>query len=304
MLIFKRVDMGTFAVQLSQRAHVCRALFREKYKLYKFGVYANSHYEIMGDSAPDDDLESDIFAFADHSQSDSTMEVEVDAAGFQLPKRRRPGRPPKKGFEDSIPKKIRMQPPGVSQLPMPSSSSLQSHQHHTTRSSHSQTQVPSISLISNSQSNQNKTLNNNKSHNVLNNSSKMKSILHKTFNHVSYFNTTQPNTTRTQMADIWAQVSTNSDDIILKNASGFVLKSNEEISTLNIKLTSLQQKNIISNYSVKASNTNYIPRSERINNSFSVIIANVESDITDEIMLNHLKNNDYNIRMSDESTAV
>ena len=141
--------------------------------------------------------------------------------------------------------------------------------------------------------------------NLSNFSTKTKSLLYTKLKYIAYL--TSNSTSRIQLAEHWEKNNPNTSDIIIKTSKGFIIKSNTNPEDFKIQLNSLVNDKIIENFSVSDTNAKQtLPNpslNSTANQSFSVVIATVEPEISDEVMINHLKLSNYTIRFCKRITS-
>lgn len=129
-------------------------------------------------------------------------------------------------------------------------------------------------------------------------SRRMHDITHQKYA-LTYQIKSQESTTRLQLALAWSKLNPQGTDEILKLQKGFLLKTNLPQQQADSHLMSLIATKTILNYSTLDGNyraplnTSSTPNYEP---SYSVVISQMESEITDEEISNHLNNQDLQHR--------
>lgn len=121
-------------------------------------------------------------------------------------------------------------------------------------------------------------------------------LQHPTF--LCTFTVTAPSTlTRIQLALKWEEINHNNRDIIIKQESKFLIKTNDENTTKKL-LNILQQQKVINSFSLYTAKPTQVQTnsSRSFTPSYSVIATGVELDISDEMFLQHLEKRQLKIR--------
>lgn len=134
----------------------------------------------------------------------------------------------------------------------------------------------------NSRQQNNSTKNFNKNY-----SAKMNEIRNMEYKNLFYINTQNTDVDRIQMAKIWNTKFPNSRDVILKTKLGFILKSNSEKSTIEKGLKELIEEGKIIKYKETLNQRTPKERKEP-QQTYSVVIASVETNIKEEDISQHL----------------
>lgn len=129
-------------------------------------------------------------------------------------------------------------------------------------------------------------------------------LKHPTF--LCTFTVTAPSTlTRVQLAIKWEEINCSSKDIIIKQESNFLIKTNDENNTRK-SLNLLQQQEIINSFSLctpKSTQQFQTNSSRRFTPSYSVVATGVDLDISDEMFLHHLEKMQLKIRFCKRITS-
>lgn len=102
--------------------------------------------------------------------------------------------------------------------------------------------------------------------------------------------TAPPSLTRVQLALKWEEIKPDSKDIIIKQESNFLIKTNDEYNTTKT-LNSLQQQKTITSFKAYTPKTTLPTQANTqrpFTPSYSVVATGVDLDITDEMFLHHL----------------
>lgn len=108
---------------------------------------------------------------------------------------------------------------------------------------------------------------------------------------LAFYVTSPPTLTRVQLAVKWEEINKSNKDIIIKQESNFLIKTNDEETTTK-SLELLKQRGIITSFKVQKSNNTSSPTTttnRNITPSYSAVATGVDLDITDEMFSDHLK---------------
>lgn len=121
-------------------------------------------------------------------------------------------------------------------------------------------------------------------------SAKMNKIINKKFAHLFYLNT-EEEMTRIEMAESWTRVSKKSEDIIIKTAKGFLLKTDTAKDNIITLLERLVAQGIISSFNETKDRTHLKEKTNDREASYVCVIASVEAVIDDASISQHLTAN-------------
>ena len=160
-----------------------------------------------------------------------------------------------------------------------------SHQPQPTRANQLESQAPYTSRNASKQNFNN------------NNSLKMKTVTNQQYNLTVFLNFNNNYLTRIQAADIWQQVNPESNDLIIKTISNqFMLKTNADEAATLLVLNKLVDNAILIKYTVAKPKTNTQPNINSTQQSFSVVLAKLEQEISDDEMSTHLQSSGFSFR--------
>lgn len=145
-----------------------------------------------------------------------------------------------------------------------------------------------------------KIQNKNTIHKQNNYSQQMIKQINKFYKHLFYI-TTKEEISRIRMADIWTAHFPQNRDILIKTKKGFIIKTDNDKSTIIETLHSLKD-NIITTF--EESKESIKPSSTKNNiNTYSVVIGQVDQEVTDEEISNELNNRQIEHRFCKRITS-
>lgn len=121
------------------------------------------------------------------------------------------------------------------------------------------------------------------------------------FKHILYITTTEE-ISRIRMVDIWTVHYPQSRDILIKTKKGFIIKTDNDKSEIIETLNLLKNQNKIATFE-ETKESIKPPSTKNNTHSYSVVIGQVDQDITDEEISNELKNKQIEHRFCKRITS-
>ncbi|CAH1107694.1 unnamed protein product [Psylliodes chrysocephalus] len=129
----------------------------------------------------------------------------------------------------------------------------------------------------------------------------MKEITQRSFSHAFYIKAPETMTRKT-LSDLWDNLSTDSNEVILQTKVGFLIKSDQNKPNIIDNLKN-SLKHILNYSETKPSTQTSVYNSNTSKNTYSVVIGSVEHDITDEELSSFLMNSNINHRYCKRITS-
>lgn len=125
---------------------------------------------------------------------------------------------------------------------------------------------------------------------------KMKGIQHSDYQNLYYIMVNNEKIKdRIEMSNLWNTKNSKNTDVILKTKLGYLLKSNNSKEKLQKTLEELKEQDKILSFKETKANNNQVPRTEP-KQTYSVVIASMEKNISNEEIEVFLKSNNFQFR--------